>query len=151
MTFEKCNIAIVSAFKDYCSISFLKGVLLRDAKGVLEKPGENSQSARLIRFTSVSAITAMEPILREYLHEAIQIEKDGLKVDFKAKSELIIPDELQQKFAELPALAVAFAAATPGRQRGYILHFSAAKQTKTRASRIEKLVPQILEGRGIHD
>ncbi len=150
-TFEKANVAIVSALKEYCALSFFKGALLKDAKGILDKPGENTQSARLIRFTSVREIVEMESILKEYLHEAIEVEKNGLKVDFKAKTQLVILDELQRKFDELPALQAAFKALTPGRQRGYLLHFSAAKQSQTRLSRIEKCIPHILEGRGFHD
>ena len=150
-TFENRNVVIVSASREYCSISFFKGVLLKDAKQVLSKPGENSQSARLIRFTSVQEIVQLTATLKEYMLEAIELERRGAKVDFRAKSELAIPDELQQKFHELPTLQTAFEALTPGRQRGYILHFTAAKQSKTRSSRIEKCIPQILEGRGMHD
>ncbi len=150
-TFEKNNIAIVAAFKDYCSLSFFKGALLKDAHGILEKPGENTQSGRLIRFTSVEQIRELSTIVNAYIREAIEVERAGLKVDFKAKTELVIPDDLQKKFDELPALQTAFSALTLGRQRGYILFFSAAKQSKTRESRIEKYVPKILEGQGIHD
>ncbi len=150
-TVENRNVVIVSAFKEYCSLSFFKGVLLKDAKRILVKPGENSQSARLIRFTSVQEIVKLESALKEYVLEAIELEKSGAKVDFRAKSELVIPDELQKKFDELPALRSAFQALTAGRQRGYVLHFSAAKQSKTREARIEKCIPAILEGRGMHD
>ncbi len=147
-TFENSNVACVSAFKEYCALSFFKGALLEDPKQVLAKPGENTQSARLIRFTSVLEIMAMEGLLKDYLHEAIEVEKKGTKVDFKAKNELLIPEELQRKFDELPALQSAFALLTPGRQRGYILHFTAPKQSKTRTSRIENCVQRILDGRG---
>lgn len=150
-TYEKNNVLVVSAFKEYSSLSFFKGALLRDPNGILVKPGENSQSARLVRFTSVREIKALEPILKSYILEAIEVEKNGLKVDFKAKTELVIPEELQKKFDALPALQAAFTSLTPGRQRGYILHFSAAKQSKTREARIEKCIPQILEGRGMMD
>ena len=150
-THEQSNIAIVSAFKEYCALSFFKGALLKDSKRILEMPGENSQSARLIRFTSVQEIAGLESVLREYIAEAIEVEKSGMKVDFKAKSELVFPEELQAKFVEFPALEIAFTALTLGRQRGYILYFNAAKQSKTRTSRIEKCMPQILDGRGMHD
>jgi uncharacterized protein YdeI (YjbR/CyaY-like superfamily) len=150
-TFEKNNILTVAAFKEFCSINFFKGALLQDAEGVLVKPGENTQSGRLLRFTAVRQIRELEPIVKSYIHEAIEVEKAGLKVDFRAKHELQFPEELQVKFAALPALQAAFLGLTPGRQRGYLLFFSAAKQSKTRESRIEKCIPQILEGRGMHD
>ncbi|MFO1007821.1 MAG: DUF1801 domain-containing protein [Planctomycetaceae bacterium] len=150
-TSEKKNIAIVSAFKEYCSLSFFKGALLRDEQGILTSPGENSQSARQIRFTSVEEITSLKSTLKDYLREAIQVEKSGQKVDFKAKSELTLPDELQAMFRKLPALESAFRALTPGRQRGYVLFFSSAKQPQTRVARIEKHIPRILEGLGMHD
>lgn len=150
-TYEKKNIAIVSAFKEYCSLSFFKGALLRDSKRILTKPGENSQSARLIRITSVDEIVRLGSVLKDYLHEAIEVEKNGLKVDFKAKSELILPDELHKAFRELPALETAFMNLTPGRQRGYVLFFTAAKQSATRTKRIEKYTPRILEGLGMQD
>ena len=150
-TSEKKNIAIVSAFKEYCSLSFFKGALLRDEQRILTRPGENSQSARLIRFTSVEEIVRWEPVLKDYLREAIEVEKNGLKVDFKAKSELLLPDELRTMFQKLPALESAFMDLTPGRQRGYVLFFTGAKQTKTRETRIQKCIPRILEGLGLHD
>lgn len=145
------NVAIVSASKDYASVSFLKGALLADPQRILEKPGENSQAARVIRFKSVKAVREMVPVIKEYIREAIEVEQSGRKVDFKAKNELIIPEELQRKFDELPVLRSAWEALTPGRQRGYVLCIAAAKQSKTRQSRIEKYIPWILEGRGIHD
>ncbi len=150
-TIDKKNVLIVAAFKHYCSLSFIKGTLLTNAAGILEKPGENSQSARLIRFTDVPMIRDLEPTIRALIQEAIEVERVGTKVEFKSNLELVIPDELQRKFAAFPALQAAFAALTPGRQRGYILFFSAAKQSSTRQSRIEKYVPQILEGRGMQD
>ncbi len=150
-TFEKSNIVVIGAFNDYCSISFFKGALLKDGKRILEKPGENTQSARLIRFTTVQEIVSIESTLKEYIIEAIEVEQKGLKVDFKAKFELVIPDELRKKFDEQSSLETAFNSLTPGRQRSYILYFSAAKQAQTRASRIEKCVAGILEGRGLHD
>jgi uncharacterized protein YdeI (YjbR/CyaY-like superfamily) len=150
-TFEKSNIVVISAFNDYCSISFFKGALLKDAKRILEKPGENTQSARLIRFTTVQEIASIESTLKDYIIEAIEVEQKGLKVDFKAKFEFVIPDELQKQFEEQPSLETAFNSLTPGRQRGYILYFAAAKQSQTRTSRIEKCVADILEGRGLHN
>ena len=149
-TFENSNVVIMSAFKEYCSLSFFKGALLKDPHGVLEKPGENSQAARLIKFTHVEKIVEMEPILKATIQEAIEVEKAGLKVEFKTNPEPI-PDELQNKFDEDPAFQAAFEALTPGRQRGYILYFSGAKQSKTRTSRIEKYISQIFEGKGFHD
>jgi uncharacterized protein YdeI (YjbR/CyaY-like superfamily) len=150
-TIGQKNVVMISALKEYCALSFFKGALLKDAKGILVKPGENTQSARLIRFTSVQGIIALEPVLSAYVHEAIDVEQAGLKVAFKESSESDIPDEIQSKLNENPALRTAFAALTPGRQRGYILYFSAAKQPKTRASRVEKYTRQILDGKGIND
>lgn len=150
-TFDNKNIVLVSAFKEYCSVGFFKGVLLKDPHGILEKPGENSQSSRLIRFTDVSSITENESIVKEYILEAIKVEASGLRVEFKAKSELVIPEELESKFESHPPLRVAFESLTLGRQRGYVLHFTAPKQSKTRTARIEKCMPQILKGKGMHD
>ncbi|MCB0212234.1 MAG: YdeI/OmpD-associated family protein [Anaerolineae bacterium] len=149
-TFENNNIVLMSAFKEYCSVNFFKGALLKDAHGVLEKPGENTQAARLMKFTNVQEIEEMEPILKAYIDEAIAVEKAGLEVAFKTTPEPI-PEELQDKFDEDPAFQMAFEALTPGRQRGYILYFSGAKQSKTRTSRIEKYIPQIFEGKGFYD
>ncbi|MEE8429252.1 MAG: YdeI/OmpD-associated family protein [Gammaproteobacteria bacterium] len=149
-TYQKSNVVLMGAFKEYSALSFFKGALLKDVNSILQKPGENSQAARQIRFTDVQAIVEMEPILKAYIHEAIEVEKAGLKVDFK-KKEHSIPEELQNTFDESPAFKTAFEALTPGRQRGYILHFSAAKQSKTRASRIEKYMPRIFDGIGFWD
>ena len=150
-TFDGANVLIVSAFKDHASISFFKGALLNDKKGILEKPGENSQAGRVVRFKTAKAIRELTPVLMEYIQQAIAIEKAGLKVAFTAKDELVIPVELETKLAALPALRSAWESLTPGRRRGYVLYFSAAKQSKTRESRIEKMAPWILEGRGMHD
>jgi uncharacterized protein YdeI (YjbR/CyaY-like superfamily) len=150
-TYQKHNVAIIAAFREYCSISFFKGVLLDDPDGMLQSPGENSQAVRLMRFTSVAEIKAKKRALTEFLRKAIELEQAGLKVDFKAKSELVFPEELEIKMNALPALRSAFTSLTPGRQRGYILYFTAAKQAQTRHSRIEKCLPAILEGRGLHD
>ena len=149
-TFQGGNVLMVSAFKEYCSISFFKGSLLSNTKGILEKPGPNSQAARLIKFTNTARIQEIEEDIRTSIYEAIEVEKAGLKVLFKKNPEPI-PEELEQKFAEDPVLKSAFEALTPGRQRGYILFFSAPKQSKTRVSRIEKSVEKILNGEGLHD
>lgn len=150
-TFEKNNIAIIGEFKDCCILSFFKGALLNDAKGILSKPGENTQAGRVIRFTDVKKIVELEPVLKTYIYEAVEIEKAGLKVDFKPISEHKIPEEFQNKLNENPTLKHAFEALTPGRQRAYLLHFSQPKQSKTRESRIEKSIPQILSGKGLYD
>ena len=149
-TLEKKNIVLMSAFKEYCALSFIKGSLLKDPNNILISPGENSQATRQIRFTNAKTITMMKPILKTYIQEAIEIEKAGLKVNFKKNHESI-PEELQSKFAENPAFRKSFEGLTPGRQRGYILYFSAAKQAKTRQSRIEKYLAKILDGKGLND
>ena len=149
-TYKGSNVLILSAFKNYCSVSFFKGSLLKDPHTIMVKPGKNSQAARLFKYTSVDEITDTEHILKEYIKEAIEIEKAGKKVKFKKNPEPI-PDELQAKFDEDPVLQEAFEALTPGRQRGYIIHFSGAKQSSTRQRRIEKYIPKIMEGKGFHD
>jgi uncharacterized protein YdeI (YjbR/CyaY-like superfamily) len=150
-TFQKSNVVIIGAFKEYCSLSFFKGALLNDLNGILIQPGENTQAVRQIRFTNVREIAEMEPILKAYIYEAIEVEKAGLKVDFKETSEFTIPEEFQNKLDEIPALKTAFDALTPGRQREYILYFSSAKQSKTRESRVEKYTQQILDGKGLRE
>lgn len=149
-TFQKSNILLLGAFNESCALSFLKGALLKDADGILSKPGENTQAARVIRFTGVREIIELEAILKTYIHEAVEIEKAGLKVDFKKNPEPV-PEEFQNKLDEIPALQTAFKALTPGRRRAYILYFSQPKQSKTRASRIEKCLPQILSGKGLNE
>jgi len=149
-TFKNNNILIVSAFKEFCSINLFKGVLLSDTNNILEKTGKNTQSARLIKFTNTQKIIQLEPIIKTYIYQAIEVEKSGLKVTFKKNPEPI-PVELQQKLDENPELKLAFNTLTPGRQRGYILYFSAPKQSKTRISRIEKYSDKILNGIGLHD
>ncbi|MEW4263367.1 YdeI family protein [Priestia megaterium] len=150
-TFEEKNIVLMHGFKEYCALLFPKGALLRDSHGVLIQQTENVQGARQIRFTNVQEIVEKEAILKAYIYEAIEVEKAGLKVKAKKPEELIIPEELQHKFDEIPALKMAFTTLTPGRQRAYILYFSAAKQSKTRESRVEKCVPNILNGKGLND
>ena len=149
-TFGESNIVIIQGFKESCALLFCKGALLGDPDGVLEKPGDNTQAARRIPFTSAREIVKMKAALEAYIHEAIEVEKAGLKVEFK-KSPEPVPEELQGKLDKNPAFKKAFQALTPGRQRAYILHFSAPKQSKTRESRVEKCMPQILEGRGLND
>ena len=149
--FQKNNIVLIGAFKEYCVISFFKGALLNDHAKILKKPGENTQGGRVVKFTGVREITRLEPMLKEYIREAVEVEKAGLKVNYKEISEYELPEELQQKLNELPALKTAFDALTPGRRKGYIIYFSQPKQSQTRASRIEKSIPQILIGKGLHD
>jgi uncharacterized protein YdeI (YjbR/CyaY-like superfamily) len=149
-TFQKSNVVIIIGFKEYCSLLFCKGALLKDPDDILIKPGESSQAARQVRFTNVREIVAVERILKAYIQEAIEAEKAGLKVEYKTNPEPI-PEELQTKLDKVPALKAAFKGLTPGRQRGYILYFSAAKQSKTREARVEKCMPQILKGKGLND
>ncbi|MFA9390402.1 MAG: YdeI family protein [Prolixibacteraceae bacterium] len=150
-TFKKRNIVIVSAFKEYCALSFFKGALLNDAKGILVQQTENVQAARQIRFINIQKILDLEPILKAYVFEAVEVEKTGLKIPLKEQEKLEYPEEFQHKLDEIPFLKSAFEALTPGRQRGYLYYFSQAKQSRTRESRIEKCIPQILVGKGIND
>ena len=150
-TFEKKNIVLIHGFKNYCALLFMKGALLNDANGILTQQTENVQAARQIRFTNVQEIVEMEPILKAYIYEAIEVEKAGLKVDFMQTTEFVVPEEFQNKLDKIPALKTAFDALTPGRQRAYILYFSAPKQSKTRESRVEKCMQQILNGKGLND
>lgn len=150
-TFENKNIVLIHGFKEYCALLFHKGALLKDPNGILIQQTENVQAARQIRFTNVQEIAEMETILKAYINEAIEVEKAGLEVEFKKAAEYTIPEELQKKFAEIPALKTAFEELTPGRQRAYILYFSKPKQSKTRESRIEKYTQQILDGKGLND
>jgi len=150
-TFQKSNVVIIIPLKDSCALMFCKGALLNDANGILIKPGENTQAGRWIKFTNVREIVEMETILKAYIYEALEVEKANLKVNYKKTSEFIIPEEFQNKLDEIPALKTAFDALTPGRQRAYILYFSAPKQSKTRASRVEKCRQQILNGNGLND
>lgn len=147
---KESNIAILAAFKEYVALSFFKGALLKDPYAILVKPGENTQSARLIRFTDVQKIKKMETYLTDYINEAIEVEKAGLKPKIKKTLEPI-PEEFQSKLDEIPQLKSAFNSLTAGRQRGYILHFSQSKQSETRSSRVQKCIPKILKGLGIND
>lgn len=150
-TFQGKNVIVLGEMKESCAFAFFKGTLLKDAHGVLTAPGKNSQSTRWIKFTSVREITEMKSVLKAYIREAIEVERAGLKVKLRKTSDLKFPDELQTMLDEFPDFKTAFAALTPGRQRAYIFHISAAKQSKTRESRILKCMPQILKGKGLLD
>jgi uncharacterized protein YdeI (YjbR/CyaY-like superfamily) len=150
-TMEGSNIVLIHSFKEYCALLFMKGALLKDAKGILVQQTENVQSARQIRFTSLKEITKLEPVLKAYIKEAIEVEKAGMEVEYKKTSEFAMPEEFGKALKKNAALKKAFESLTPGRQRGYLLHFAGAKQSKTREARIEKCMPQILAGKGLMD
>jgi uncharacterized protein YdeI (YjbR/CyaY-like superfamily) len=150
-TFQNKNVVLIHGFKEYCALLFMKGALLHDTHSILIRQTENVQAGRQIRFTNIREIDEMEPILKTYINEAIEVEKAGLEVNLKKNTEFIIPEELHNKFDEIPALKTAFEALTPGRQRAYILYFSEPKQSKTRESRVEKCMQQILNGKGLND
>ncbi len=150
-TYQKSNVVLIHGFKDYCALLFVKGALLKDAEGILIQQTENVQAARQVRFTSVREITQLSPVLKAYVHEAIEVEKAGLKVAFKKTAEFSMPEEFINKLEEVPGLQDAFEGLTPGRQRAYLLYFSAPKQAKTREARIDKYVPHILKGKGLND
>lgn len=149
--FYKGNIVLMHGFKEYCALLFFKGALLKDTHGILIQQTENVQSARQIRFTSLRQIVKMEAILKTYIFEATEVEKAGLKVKLKKTKEYPIAEEFQNKLDKLPALKAAFYALTPGRQRGYLLHFSQPKLSRTREERVKKCIPQILKGKGLND
>ena len=148
---QKRNIVLIHVFKEYCALLFFKGALLNDTNGILIQQTENVQAARQIRFTNTREIVKMERILKTYIYEAIEVEKAGLKVNFKKNTEFTIPEEFQKKLDESPPLKTAFDALTPGRRRAYLLYFSAPKQSKTRESRVKKYMPQIRKGKGLND
>jgi len=150
-TFEKKNIVLMHGFKDYCAILFPKGTLLKDPDHILIIQTENVQAARQVRFTNLQQIVKLEPVLKAYIQEAIEVEKAGLKVEFKKTEEFNMPVEFKEFLNEMPELKTAFEALTPGRQRAYLLYFSAPKQSKTRLARIEKSMQQIFEGKGLND
>jgi uncharacterized protein YdeI (YjbR/CyaY-like superfamily) len=150
-TFHGKNIVLIHDFKEYCAFLFFKGALLNDSDEILIQQSKNVQAARQIRFTNVEEIMEMQAILKTYIYEAIEVEKAGLEVKFKKTEEFILVEEFQKKLDELPDLKKAFEALTPGRQRAYMLHFSSPKQSKTRESRVEKSIPQILDGKGLND
>ena len=150
-TFQGSNIVLIHGFKDYCALLFFKGALLNDPDGILIQQTKNVQSARQIRFTNLREIAKMEKTMKAYIHEAIEVERAGLKVKLKKTQDFTIPEEFQKKLNKRPALKKAFGALTPGRQRQYIFYFSQPRQPKTRESRVEKYIPQILDGRGLND
>jgi uncharacterized protein YdeI (YjbR/CyaY-like superfamily) len=150
-TFQKKNIVLIHGFKDYCALLFFKGALLHDDEGILIQQTRNVQSARQVRFTNAREIARMKYIIKAYIHEAIEVEEAGLKVNLKKTKQFILAEEFQKKLDKSPALKKAFAELTPGRQRGYLLYFSSPKQSKTRQSRVEKSMQQILKGKGLND
>ncbi|WP_281637336.1 YdeI/OmpD-associated family protein [Flavobacterium marginilacus] len=150
-TFQGNNIVLIHEFKEYCAFLFFKGVLLNDAANILVQQSKNVQSARQIRFTNVEQIIEQQAILKAYIYEAIEVEKAGLEVKFKTTEEFLVAEEFKIKLDESAELKTAFEALTPGRQKAYLLHFSAPKQSKTRESRVEKCIPQILKGKGLND
>lgn len=150
-TFQNSNIVLIHVFKEYCALLFFKGALLHDTNGILIQQTKNVQSARQIRFNNVREIVEMESILKSYIHQAIEVEQSGIKVNYKKTSDFAIPEEFQKRLDKNRALKNAFDALTPGRQRAYLFYFSQAKQSKTRESRVEKYIPQILKGKGLDD
>jgi len=149
--FQKSNIVLIHVFKEYCALLFFKGVLLKDKKKILIQQTENVQSARQMRFTNLKEVEKHEADIKAYIFEAIANEEAGLKVPMKKTKEFEMPEEFESKLKEMPALKKAFHALTPGRQRGYLLFFSSAKQAKTREARVEKYIPQIIDGKGLED
>ncbi|MBC1917719.1 hypothetical protein HCJ46_03090 [Listeria booriae] len=149
--YEDNNIVLAHGFKEYCALLFMKGVLMKDPNGILVQQTANVQSARQIRFKNLEEIIEMEDIIKAYIKEAIEVEKSGAQVAFKKEEEFPVPEELDQKFAEMPVLKEAFEKLTPGRQRAYLLYFAAPKQSKTRVSRIDKYTDRILDGIGLND
>jgi uncharacterized protein YdeI (YjbR/CyaY-like superfamily) len=145
------NVLLMHGFKEYCALLFHKGALLEDPKGILVRQTENVQAARQIRFTSAAQIAKLKSVLKAYIRAAIEVEKAGLKVDFKTSAEFVVVEEFQSRLDRDPALKAAFEALTPGRQKGYLLYFSGAKQAKTRTARVEKCAPGILDGMGLDD
>jgi uncharacterized protein YdeI (YjbR/CyaY-like superfamily) len=150
-TLQKRNIVLIHEFKEYCALLFFKGALLKDTDGILIRQTKNVQLPRQIRFTSLREISKMKGALKSYIHEAVEVEKSGVKADLKKTSDFRIPLEFQNKLNEIPALKAAFKSLTPGRQRAYILYFTAAKQSRTREARVEKYIQQILKGKGLGD
>jgi len=148
---EGTNLFVIQGFKDYFALLFFKGILLKDPDNILVKTGENTRVSRQVRFQSVQEIIKLEPVLKKYIYQAIELEKAGVKVDPKQDAELIFPEEFQARLDEDPDLQTAFSKLTPGRQKQYNMHFSAAKQSQTRQSRVEKCIPQIISGKGLND
>ncbi|MGO4292009.1 YdeI/OmpD-associated family protein [Chitinophaga sp. RAB17] len=150
-TYQDGNVALIHVFKDYCAVLFFKGALLSDPNGILIRQSENVQAGRQVRFTSMKEVTQLKSILKAYIFEAIEVEKAGLKVKLKKTEDFKVAEEFQKKLNKMPALKAAFEALTPGRQRAYNLYFTSAKLPKTRESRVEKYIPQILDGKGLDD
>ncbi|MBO9151967.1 YdeI family protein [Chitinophaga sp. GCM10012297] len=150
-TFEGSNIVLIHGFKEYCALLFFNGALMKDPKGLLVQQTENVQSARQMRFTGLAEITKLAPVIKKYVFEAVELKEAGAKVALKKVKDFPVAEEFQRKLDKMPALKTAFEALTPGRQRGYLLYFSSAKQSKTRESRVEKYTQQILDGKGLED
>ena len=150
-TYEKKNIVLIHGFKEYCALLFHKGALLKDSHRILIQQTKNVQAARQIRFTNLQEIVELEPILKAYIYEAVEVERSGVELKYKKTEDFDVPEEFQTKLDEIPALKTAFEALTPGRQKGYLLYFSAPKQTSTRERRIEKYMQKILDGKGLND
>lgn len=150
-TLDKCNIVLIHVFKEYCAYLFFKGSLMKDPKGILIQQTENVQAGRQIRFTNLKEIVELKTVLKAYIKQAIEVEKSGLKVEFKKTKDYALPEEFQSKLDESSRLKEAFEALTPGRQRAYIFYFSQAKQSKTREARVEKCVDRIMDGLGLDD
>jgi uncharacterized protein YdeI (YjbR/CyaY-like superfamily) len=150
-TYRESNIVLIHVFKEYCALLFFKGALLSDTHNILIRQTENVQAARQIRFINVEEIIALKAVLKAHIYEAVEVEKAGLKVNLKKTDEFIVAQEFQHKLNAVPALKTAFEALTPGRQKAYLLHFSQPKQSSTREARVEKLMPQILNGKGLND
>lgn len=150
-TYNGSNIVLIHGFKEYCAVLFFKGALLKDPDGILVQQTKNVQSARQVRFTNLRDINKIEKVLKACIYEAIEVEKAGLKVNYKKTADFAMPDEFERKLKKMPALKKAFDALTPGRQRAYLFYFSQAKQSTTREARVEKYTKQILEGKGLDD
>jgi uncharacterized protein YdeI (YjbR/CyaY-like superfamily) len=150
-TFEKSNVVLIHTFKDYCALLFFKGAVMKDPKKILVQQTENVQAARQIRFTGLPEIVKLEKSLTSYVYEAVKVQASGIKVEFKKTKEFKMPEEFKKQLSKNKTLKEAFESLTPGRQRGYLLYFSSAKQAKTREARIEKYIPQILDGKGLED
>ena len=150
-TYQNSNIVLIHDFKEYCAFLFFKGALLKDPKKILIQQTENVQAARQVRFTNLQEIVKLEKALKTYIYEAVKVEESGVKVEFKKTKEFKMPEEFKKKLDKSPALEKAFYALTPGRQRGYLLYFSSAKQAKTREDRVEKYTKEILAGKGLED
>lgn len=150
-TYDKNNVVLIHGFKDYCALLFMKGVAIKDPQNILVQQTENVQSARQIRFSDLTEILNQKSLIKTYIENAIEVEKSGIKVEMKKTAEFKMPAEFQTALDEMPELKIAFDKLTPGRQRGYLLHFSSAKQSITRNERIEKYIPKILDGKGLDD